>query len=128
MSNALYDLYGALLTGPYSSVWPLLALPPIAALLVWAAMKSIGKTLFAPKSQMLVGGVAACLPGLVMLALLDFSIHYIPRISPEDFGCYLKTYGPLSVILVLALRAGILLYLRNGRLSELSRLSREPSE
>jgi len=128
MNKALFYLYGDLLTGPYSSVWPLLVLPSIAAMLVWGAMKSIGKAPFAPKSQMLVGGIAACIPGFVMLGLLDFSIHYIPRISPEDFGCYVKTYGPLAIISVLSLRAGILLYLRNRRLSKLSRMSVEPSE
>jgi beta-lactamase regulating signal transducer with metallopeptidase domain len=128
MNSVLFYLYGDLFTGPYSSVWPLLVLPPSAAMLIWAAMKSIGKTPFAPQSQMWVGGIAACIPGLVTLGLLDFSIHYIPRISPEDFGCYVKIYGPLSIVAVLSARAGILLYLRNRRLSELCRLAVEPSE
>ena len=127
MNSAVWYLLATVLAGPYSSVIPLVVVPPIACVLVYAAMKCVGNRTLAPKSQMLVGGISACIPGLVTLALLDFSIHYIPRIRPEDFGCYVKTYGPLSVILLLSLRSAVLLYWRGRRLSKLCALAVEPS-
>ena len=127
MNSALWYLLATFLAGPYSSVLPLLVVPPVACLLVNAAMRCVGNRTFAPKSQMLVGGISACLPGLVTLALVDFSIYYIPRIQPEDFGCYVKTYGPLSLILLLSLRSAVLLYRRSRSLSKLCSLAVEPS-
>jgi hypothetical protein len=128
MNEAFRYLLGAFFAGPYSSVFPLLVVPPIACALVYAAMRCVRNRSLNPKSQMLVGGIAACIPGLVTLALLDFSIHYIPRIKPEEFGCYVKVYGPLSIVLLLSLRSVGLLYLRGRQLAKLYGLAVQPSD
>ena len=116
------------LTGPYSSVLPFAFLPPISRFLTERVMKLVERISPKPEWLAVFAGVGACTPGVVVLSLLSFSTYYIPRLSPADFGCYVKIYGPLSVVLLLVARATISLLIRSYRVRQLLALTSGPSE
>jgi Zn-dependent protease with chaperone function len=128
MDSVITGWLSFILTGPYSSVLPFAILPPFSWWIVRRLMQHIERVPFDPSWRMILGGVGACIPGLVTLSLLSFSIHYIPRISPGDFGCYVKIYGPLCIVLTLVARALVLWLMRSYRVRRLLALTTRPSE
>ncbi len=116
------------LTGPYSSVLPFAILPPFSWWIVSRLIRRVEQVPFDPAWRVVLGGVGACIPGLVTLSLLSFSIYYMPRIAPGDFGCYVKIYGPLCIVSILVARALIISLIRSYRVWSLLAVTTKPSE
>ncbi len=128
MDSTLRWFLSFVFAGPYSSVLPFAVLPPFSSWLIDHVFKRAEQSSLAPTWRAVAGAVGVCVPGLVTLSLVSFSVHYIPRISPEDFGCYVKIYGPLCIVLALLLRAILLLVARSYQVRRLADFTTAPSE
>ncbi len=128
MDSTIRAWLSFILTGPYSSVLPFAIVPLFSAWIVQHLMSRVERISLEPAWRAILGGVGACVPGLVTLCLVNFSTYYIPRISPGDFGCYVKIYGPLCLVLILVARAVTLCLIRGHRISQLKELTTQPSE
>jgi hypothetical protein len=118
----------SVLSGPYSSVIPFLFLPVLTWFSVSRVMDRLDRVAYSPGWRAVFGVVAACLPWIITVSLVGFSVHLIPRTSPEDFGCYVKVYGPLVIILGLGMRAAVVCSWKYRNVRHLLRLAVEPSQ
>ena len=128
MDSTLRACLSFVLAGPYSSVLPFGILPPLSAWVVNGVMKRCEQIPFAPVWRAALGATGAYVPGLVTLSLVSFSVHSIPRISPEGIGCYVKIYGPLCIVLLLAARALVLFLACSCKVHGLRARTTAPSE
>ena len=126
MAEPLRPLVDLLFTGPWSRVWPFVALPLLA---FWALRRALDRleTGGDPRRQARLAALAACVPGLITLGLSAHAALGFRAFAPESLDCYVKLLGPVLLAGAALARSGGGLAARSARLARVVRHAGPPS-
>jgi hypothetical protein len=126
MAEPLRFLADFLFTGPWSRVWPFVALPLLA---FWAMRRALDRleTAGDPRRQARLAALAACVPGVITLGLSAHAAFGFRPFAPESLDCYVKLLGPVVLAGVALARSGGGLAARRLRLGRVLKHAGPPS-